>query len=220
MNRIQERGYQVQKIVKLPISWDQMEELWIDNYPWYQSGLKQDTLVKLCYDEESLYLHVWASDVHSSAKVLEQNGSVYLDSAFEFFFRPNPEISDYYMNLEINCIGTVYLAMRNEEGKRRAEADEINAIQIRTSLEKGMIKEVSPDDHGWEMEIRIPFSLIQKVFGKIDPKQWSANFYRCGGEVDDQYAVWNPIVTPKPDFHQPRQFGRLIFLQGVHVNEY
>ena len=207
----QEQEYKIQKISKKPISWEPLETLEIGTYPWYQKGLKQETNVKLCYDEEALYLHVWAKDLHSSAKVLEQNGSVYLDSAFEFFFRPVDEVSDYYLNLEINCIGTVYLAIRNEEGKRRAEAREIEKIQVWTSLEKGVVKETSSEDQEWEMEIRLPFDLIHKLFGRLEHKVWHANFYRCGGDVDDQYAVWNSISAPKPDFHQPRQFGKILF---------
>jgi len=40
---------------------------------------------------------------------------------------------------------------------------------------------------------------------------WRANFYRCGGKTDTQYACWNPIGCEKPDFHRPEFFGDLTF---------
>ncbi len=191
--------------------WEQISPLTIDNYPWYEKGMKQDTSVKLALVKDRLHLKVSASDLHSSAHVVENNGSVYLDSCFEFFFRPEAIENDHYINLEINAIGTIYLAVRNEEGKRRASHEEINQVEVITSLVKGVVKEVSPDDRGWDMDIIIPLSFIEGFYGKVDNNQWWANFYRCGGDLDDQYATWNPVETPAPDFHQPRQFGQLIF---------
>lgn len=193
------------------INWDQIDGLTIDQYPWYKGGLKQNTRVKLALHQEALYLHVEADDIHSSAQVLEKNGSVYLDSCFEFFFRPENQVNDYYINLEINCIGTIYCAVRNEKGKVRALDHQIDEIQVSTSLSQGVVKQVSDTDKSWQMDIRIPLAFIESFYGGVDKNQWYANFYRCGGSVDDQYATWNPVVTEQPDFHQPRQFGMLLF---------
>jgi hypothetical protein len=204
------KKYTVKKINN-ELCWDQISPLSINQYPWYKGGLKQNTEVKIALHEDALHLHVEAEDIHSSAHVLENNGSVYLDSCFEFFFRPENQINDYYINLEINCIGTVYLAVRTEAGKVRALDSQIDEIEVRTSLEKAVIKSVKDSDTSWQLDIRIPMKFVEDFYGRLDKNQWYANFYRCGGSVDDQYATWNPVVTEQPDFHQPRQFGRLLF---------
>lgn len=195
------------------IDWQKIEVLTIDTYPWYEAGLKQPTFVQLAKSTHALHIKVRAVDCHSSASELKENGSVYLDSCFEFFFTPGSPSQLSYVNLEINCIGTVYLAVRDSQGKRRATSEQIGALTLETSLEKGKIKSVSKDDQSWYLDIVLPFALVEALYTKpIDWKVWHCNFYRCGGAVDDQYATWNPVVTPEPDFHQPQQFGQLIFI--------
>lgn len=193
------------------VIWEQVNALQIQDYPWYEDGLKQNTSVKVALTSDAIHLHVVADDIHSSADVLESNGSVHLDSCFEFFFRPEGVENDHYINLEINCIGTVYLAVRNDKGKRRADIHEIAKIKVIPSLEPGVAKSQSVLDESWQLSIMIPLSFVEDFYGKLDLDLWYVNFYRCGGAIDDQYAVWNPVVTKVPDFHQPRQFGKLMF---------
>lgn len=195
------------------INWEAITPLTIENYPWYEGGLKQNTEVKLAVHNDVLHLNVLAHDIHSSAHVLDYNGSVYLDSCFEFFFRPENAENNHYINLEINCIGTVYLAIRKGDGKRRAEAGEIEQITVIPTLQKGVEKKPMDNDEQWGLSIAIPFSFLEKFYGSVASDVWYANFYRCGGDIDDQYATWNNVVTPQPDFHQPRQFGRLEFVK-------
>ena len=49
---------------------------------------------------------------------------------------------------------------------------------------------------------------------KVQPKAgttWRCNFYRCGGKTDQQFAVWNVVTNPYPDYHRPEFFGTLKF---------
>lgn len=195
------------------IDWQKVESLTIDTFPWFDSGLKQATYVQLARTNQALHLKVKAIDCHSSASVLENNGSVYLDSCFEFFFTPSRQLQEAYINLEINCIGTVYFATRDQEAKRRGTLEQIGALSVDCLYEKGKVKLVSEEDQAWTLDIRIPFDLVEALYNSpIDWQMWHCNFYRCGGSVDDQYATWNPIDTPSPDFHQPKQFGQLVFI--------
>lgn len=194
------------------IPWESVSSISINDYPWYVQGKKQETYVKLVMTTEHLIIKVIASDVHSSATVLDRNGSVHLDSCFEFFFTPIEELSTSYINLEINCIGTLYMAMRDATRKVRISEVDMEHITIKTSLEKGKIKYPKSDDTQWSLEILIPFTFIETFFGSpISKTIWHANFYRCGGSEEPQYAVWNPVKTQIPDFHQPLQFGELHF---------
>lgn len=201
----------IQSVTK-KVNWDNITPLIINQYPWYEEGLKQDTHVKLAKTDEALYIRVKAFDVHSSGEILEENGPVYQDSCFEFFFRPEQVINDYYINLEVNCIGTVYLAVQNAKGKRCATPEEIKQIAVRTSLEFGKKKETNEADCMWILDIELSFEWIRNLYGSLNLDVWHGNFYRCGGAIDRQYAVWNPVIALEPDFHQPKQFGRLIFM--------
>ncbi len=183
----------------------------INQYPWYKSGLKQKTEVRLRSNEAGIILHVLAFDVHSSANVIETNGSVHLDSCFEFFFRPENTPGEDYVNLEVNCIGTIHMGVHKAHEKRILTELEISEIQVRTSLPSQVIKRPNVDDDIWELEIYISFAHIERIYGTCDRDLWYVNFYRCGGLIEDQYAVWNWIDAPEPAFHKPLQFGRMRF---------
>jgi len=192
------------------VDWDNIKPLIISEFPWYKSGLKQETFVQVAICKKILYLKVKAMDSHSSAVILEENGSVYLDSCFEFFLTPENKLQESYMNFEINCVGNLYLAVRNSTTKRRATSAELEQVKITTSLPYKRAKEILNNDEFWTLDIEIPLSFIKEFYGKeIDVDYWYGNFYRIGGSVDDQYGVWNPLVSEKPNFHLPLQFGRI-----------
>ncbi len=194
------------------IDWKSITPFNITNYPWYKSGLKQETIVKIVRTTENLYINVLAKDVHSSAVVLDPNGGVYTDSCFEFFVTPEQDISEYYINIEINCIGTLYLAVKNATGKRRANLSELKQVCIRTSLEKGVVKTLMHNDISWSLFIEIPLTFLESFWGKsINSKKWQGNFYRCGGKIEDQYATWSPINFDTPNFHLPNFFSAIVF---------
>jgi hypothetical protein len=87
-------------------------------------------------------------------------------------------------------------------------------IKVATSV-PGSTKEESPSDNGWWLAAELPWDMLSEFTGvKIAPKAgtaWRANFYRCGGKTDEQYGSWNPITSPKPDFHRPECFGNITF---------
>ena len=90
----------------------------------------------------------------------------------------------------------------------------VTARRVGTSIPTPT-KVESPNDDGWWLAAAIPFSAISELAGfKVAPKSgtvWRANFYRCGGRTDPQYACWNHIDNPQPDFHRPEFFGNLTF---------
>ena len=59
------------------------------------------------------------------------------------------------------------------------------------------------------------FEFLREFTGRpVAPKagtRWLANFFRCGGKTDCQFASWNNIVWKHPDFHRPEFFGELRF---------
>lgn len=194
-------------------AWVAAERLAVDEFPWYESGDKQATDVALLYDDASLFALFVCEDKHISAVETAPNGNVYLDSCVEFFAAPVGQ--EGYFNFEANCCGTVHLGFGLGRHDRRLAPPSVhNGICAATSIPTPT-KEESPTDDGWWLAAAIPFAAISDLAGSEAIARsgavWRANFYRCGGKTDPQYACWNPIAAEKPDFHRPEFFGELIF---------
>ena len=176
------------------------------------------TTVRSLYDEKAIYVQFICDDTHIYADHTEINSSVCLDSCVEFFAMPEPDKNSRYFNLEINCCGTFLLGWgRNIQEISSAFVDpklSTKYLKIATSVQ-GATKEESPQDNGWWVAASIPFELISELSGRqiqpISGPKWRANFYRCGGKTDQQYACWSWIDHPKPDYHRPEFFGELVF---------
>lgn len=196
-------------------AWEQADRLSIDEYSWYTAGLKQDTTAAVLYDDDALYLLFVCDDRHISAVETRPNGDVYKDSCVEFFVAFGSEGSGSHLNFEANCCGTVHMGFGSgHEARRLAPTEVLDAVRVKTSIPTPT-KAESPTDEGWWLAAKIPFSAISKLVGfEVAPKSggvWRANLYRCGGLTDPQYAAWNRLDCPEPDYHRPEFFGNLTF---------
>ena len=199
-------------------AWSDADELSIDIYPWFKSGRKEATTVRMLYDERAVYVQFLCDDKHIYADHTEVNSSVCRDSCVEFFAQPIPQVDQRYFNLEINCCGNFFLGWGKnvQEISSHFVDPELSSkyLKIAASV-AGPTKQESPEDNGWSVVVEIPFELLSWLSGrKIQPTSgtiWRANFYRCGGKMDPQYACWNRVDTPSPDYHCPEFFGELVF---------
>lgn len=134
------------------------------------------------------------------------------DSCVEFFFSPSGELGSGYVNLEVNCCGTLHLAYgTGRENRQFISLEAASLLQRKTSIDNPVKFEHSSDKQ-WTVDIVLPFAAIEQLTGdKVNHQQWFGNFYRCGGRKDPQYAVWNNIEVTDPDYHQPEYFGELAF---------
>jgi len=202
----------------LGTAWADAESLSIDNCPWFKSGWKEATTVRLLYDERAVYVQFLCDDKYIYAEHTEINSSVCQDSCVEFFAMPEPDGEGRYFNLEVNCCGNFLLGW----GKNRQEITS-NFVDPKLSTEylkiaasvAGPKKEEAAEDNGWSVAVEIQFELLSRLSSrKIQPTRgtiWRANFYRCGGKTNQQYACWNWVDTPNPDYHRPEFFGKLVF---------
>lgn len=204
--------YRISQFESQTPDWSQVPSFEIAFFPWYEKGLRQATTMQLAIAGGALWWKAQAHDQHSYAQVTELNGPVYMDSCVEFFLSPRAERGSAYLNFEVNCCGTLHLAYgAGRENRRLCTIEEASQIEIRTSI-ASPVKIENAQDSTWETELRIPLSLIESMTGEtLHFETWFANFYRCGGRVEDQYGVWNPIETAEPDYHRPEQFGALEF---------
>ncbi|HET6427802.1 MAG TPA: carbohydrate-binding family 9-like protein [Phycisphaerae bacterium] len=196
-------------------AWGDADRLLIDEYPWFTDGQKQQTDVALLYDDRAVYVLFVCEDRHIFSVETRPNGDVYKDSCVELFADPAPARGGGYFNFEANCCGVMHLGFGAGRGKRRlADAAIHEQIRVATSIPIGT-KDESPNDDGWWLAAKLPFETLSAFTGvQVQPAPgdtWRANFYRCGGKTDGQYACWNPITAERPDFHRPECFGTLQF---------
>jgi hypothetical protein len=188
------------------------------HFNWYTSGAREQTEVRLLWDDTNLYAGFYCHDKHISAKVTERHGPVSLDDCVEIFLSPNPNPPPagerpHYYGFEINVIGTMLNFVRASwwTGGRNWEPE---GVQLRTSHYGLPRKEESPSDDHWTLEIAIPFTNFSRDAAHTPPRDgdvWRLNLNRAGGQTNAQYSTWSPVHTPKPNFHRPEDFGYVTF---------
>ena len=158
---------------------------------------------QLCHDAEALYVHLRAVEADIRAEHTAPLSPVHEDSCLEFFFMP--EGGDRYFNFEINPNGCLYIGF----GHHRDDSTILYPKQIRRLFAIRAAR--TPD--GWEVFYRIPLSFL-RIF--LPDFAFSgvlrANVYKCGDlTAHEHYLAWNPVDSPEPDFHRPRDFGIMTF---------
>ncbi|HHW32475.1 MAG TPA: hypothetical protein GXX20_12540 [Clostridiaceae bacterium] len=213
------KGKQIYKVVKIsemegdPFSkLDSVPKAHVDCYPW-SDVYTPEVYAQVFYTESRLCVFFKAYEPKITATYLNTNDPVYKDSCVEFFFNPYPEKDKRYINLEMNPFGT-FLIMIGEERNNRPFITDIDPkiFQIKTSVTPETLDKYN--GKYWTVQYSIPFTFIEKYYGKIEFKsgyRMEANLYKCGDcSHQEHYGCWNPILIEKPDFHRPDYFGDFI----------
>jgi hypothetical protein len=169
---------------------------------------------KMTYDNDNIYVIFRVQDMYVHSITKDFGAAVYMDSAAEFFFAPDPDKPQSYFNLEVNCGGMPTLGFR----AKKPQAEDIKQIEIAHSLPQINDPEiVGPIT--WTLEYRIPLSMIEKYSKVTRPQpgvEWRANFYKIAeNNSNPHHASWSVIdpnkTLPRPTFHTPQFFGTLKF---------
>jgi len=177
----------------------------IDQVNWKAYSYKPSVNFYLAHDNLHLFILYKVSEENIRAKFVKDNDAVWEDSCVEGFFSRN--ISEGYFNVEVNCIGTALVGYgKGRNNRTHLGEDQLNKIKRASSLGKEIIGKdnVSGD---WWLQLAIPLEILGVTKGQTI----SANFYKCGDECKvPHFLSWQPISTPRPDFHQPAFFAELI----------
>lgn len=160
------------------------------------------------YGPEAFYLKFYINEEYFKSEFKDTHDPVSRDSCVEFFVSIDQK--NYY-NFEFNALGTCLAAYGADRDNREklplAVVDEIKrSVTWQRYLPEESIYE-------WELFLVIPFSALcfSDLKGIING-QVSANFYKCGDDLEEpHYLSWNPVRSESIDFHQPAYFGRLCF---------
>lgn len=168
-----------------------------------------ETKVFVAHDRQELHLLFCVKGRQLKALAVEDHQPVWEDSCVEFFCQ-EPE-RPFYMNFEVNCIGTMTAARRlgQNEGVELLNSEEMRMIRRFSSLKKEKIDE-KDGVFAWNVAISVPLCLICPDFVEF-PLSMKANFYKCADKTKTPHFVsWQPIDLPQPLFHCPEFFGTII----------
>ena len=196
--------------------WERIKSIGINNFIRNNPEFRPLVQAKMMYDSDNVYVIFRVQDQNVRSITTEINGSVWKDSAVEFFFSPNSEFPLNFFNLEVNCGGTPLLEYNpNPRIGPKPVPEDIKKIEIGHSLPKIVDPEIS-GPLTWTVEYRIPLDMLENYSKISRPKKgviWKANFYKIAEITSNpHYATWSPINHPKPQFHLPQYFGTLKFL--------
>lgn len=154
----------------------------------------------------AVMFHVRGLDLRATQ--IEDNGRSWEDSCCEFFVT-DPYDGTYY-NFELTCIGSLLRSKRKSRLDSVLREKEDVARVIRHSSLAHEETEISDRIFSWTVAMLIPYDLIGIDRDNV-PVSVRGNFYKCGDlTAHPHFLSWNPIGTPKPDFHRPEYFGELI----------
>ncbi|MHB9028727.1 MAG: carbohydrate-binding family 9-like protein [Candidatus Latescibacterota bacterium] len=200
--------------------WSAASSVGAFQFPWWSAGDKEQTQVKILWDDKFLYISYKADDKHIWADHYDTNGDTCLDDCVEIFWNPNPDAGNSYHMFEMNCLGNLLSVTNNLTLKRSIKERESRILppHIGQTLQ-GTVNNDADADTGWILEVAIRFEDYTELSGGNVPKDgdiWRAGLNRCGGKTNEQYSQWSPSRTPTPSFHAPNDFGKLVFsLQPV-----
>ena len=172
------------------------------------------TELKLCWDDDFLYLGWVAVDTNIWGTYRQHDDPVYNEEVVEAFISPTGDITRYFeFNWSPHNIVFDAKIQIPENGDRtymKAEPEWV-CEGLRSAVTVfGTIDDPTVVDEKWVVETALPFARIGRDRrAPANGEAWRANFYRIDREGEGEYSCWSPTLCPS--FHTPACFGHLIF---------
>lgn len=182
---------------------------------------KQETIFRMLWDEENLYVFFQCKDRYITARETQRDGAPYYDDCAEIFLIPAPDSLNMHFGFELNLYKTandfIYL---NDICK--GEAMVVKAYnpdyKVACSIQ-GSLNDNSDIDKGWTMEMAIPLSILKGVnFTPVKAgNKWAFLAVRqdrndAKGERRSTSTIF-PIYDISKNVHQPNRFGLVEFVK-------
>lgn len=179
---------------------------WPEQYPYLPS-----VNFAVAHNRTNLLIHYRVTEKRTLGTIVNDMHAVFEDSCCEFFCMN--EGDSLYYNIESNCIGTMLMACGTDRYNRsHIPVKNLQSIDRWASLGRDSIGLIEQETH-WEIALTVPITAFWRHnYSTLSDKTFLVNVYNCVGKIGDrQYVTWNPIDTPKPDFHRTEYFRRLYF---------
>ncbi len=180
-------------------------------FPWYESGAREQSIVKLLWDDDRLYIASLCEDRHITALHEKHDEPVATDDCIEIMLAPNAARPAFYFNVEWNVIGG-YVDGHRPNGPNAPRVEwNAEGVELAGSF-IGTLNDDADEDEYWCVEVAIPWQNFESHMASNPPlagAEFRANFNRHGGVTNEQYSQWSAADTPTPAFHVPHRFGLL-----------
>lgn len=174
------------------------------------SPVRFRTTARILYDDQFLYVAFDAEDPDVWGTLLKRDDPIYTQEVVEIFLDANAD-GRTYNELEVSPHNTVfdaYFPSRRRDMDTAWDSGMQSAVKVNGTLD-------NPDDtdHGWTVEMRIPFSHLAQV-PHLPPQpndRWRFNLYRLEhpGRTQEEGQSFSPLFLG--DFHNLPRFGWLVF---------
>jgi hypothetical protein len=201
-----------------------------------------DTRVKMLWDDESLYVAAILKEEHIWAYQNKRDDIIYRENDFELFISGDIQNPEYY-EIEINALNNILDLLLAKPYRDRGKPDLAwNAKGLQTGINlNGTINDGKDLDKEWTIEMKIPFSALDKNHLGKAPNSgefWRINFSRVQYETEfingkyfrkrdinhEPIAEHNWVWSQQGliDMHFPERWGYVQFLmneQSITVND-
>jgi hypothetical protein len=192
--------------------WERAESVGDFIFPWWESGEKEQTEVKILWDDTFLYISYKVDDKHIWAEHYDTNATTYKDDCVELFWNPDPRQEKYNM-FEINAIGNLLSVYTGSGVSIHERISRIIPPHIAQTIQ-GTVNNDDDIDTGWILEVAVRFSDYPELSVKSAPEpgdMWRIGLNRLGGKTNPQYSQWSSAGGEEPAFHTPKFFGKIFF---------
>ncbi len=186
------------------------------------------TRAKMLWDDRYFYLAAELEEPHVWGTLREHDSVIFHDNDFEVFLDPDGDHHEYY-EIEINALNTewdLFLPRPYRDGGPAVNAWEIPGLKTAVSV-NGTLNDPSDEDHGWSVEMAIPWSVLGEYANRPAPPRdgdvWRVNFsrvewhhevvggrYRKVSGLREDNWVWSPQGVI--DMHRPERWGLVRFV--------
>ena len=192
------------------IEWNAIDKVNLPEYPY-----KPEVEFRIMHSETEIYLQFHVKENGARATYGHDAGSrPYTDDCVEFFMIPSDRDQSYY-NLEMNCVGHGTFDYGPLGGRRYRCGDEIISQIRRESTLGSEAFGTLEGPQEWTLTLAIPKRLYAQTdldLTNFSGRTVKANFYKCGDDTAvPHFLSWNPVGSPKPNFHTPQYFGEIRF---------
>ena len=182
-------------------------------FTWYKEGDKEQTVVKMLWDDANLYIAHVCQDAHITARHKQHDDPIAEDDCFEIMLAPNAEKKDFYFNIEWNLHGGYVDGHRPDGPTGPRKPWDVEGLRVASS-HAGTLNDDTDRDRYWAVEVAIPLKNFAPFMPHMPPEpgdRWRVNFNRHGGDTNMQYSQWSSGDTLTPAFHTPHRFGLVTF---------
>ncbi len=186
------------------------------NWPDRNGSYSPEASFKIMYSDTDLYIRYQVKETEIRSTFGADSGSrPWTDDCMELFIAPVNETGVYF-NIEMNCTGHGIVGYGDSKKDRgHFEKERMDRIRRFSTLgSEAFGDRLSEKPVSWSMIIVIPLDLILqgRSVSSIKGTTVRGNVFKCGDEMKNRhYLTWNPVGTPKPDYHRPEFFGYFQF---------